>query len=146
MVTVKLGDISTSAMAAARRRGRRAGRFPVYGANGAIGYSAEHNASGPLIVLGRVGSYCGSLHYCDSDIWVTDNAMVCRAMDPERPDIGITHCRLAGSTITGPDQGSRYSTSEFCEAFRSGPPTVASAGGSPNCSARSTTKSPPTGA
>ena len=59
------------------------GRFRVYGANGAIGYAAQHNASGPLIVLGRVGSYCGSLRYCDSDVWVTDNALVCRAKDPQ---------------------------------------------------------------
>lgn len=58
------------------------GRFRVYGANGAIGYAAQHNATGPLIVLGRVGSYCGSLRYCDSDVWVTDNALVCRAKDP----------------------------------------------------------------
>ncbi|MBV8789843.1 MAG: restriction endonuclease subunit S [Mycobacterium sp.] len=56
--------------------------FRVYGANGAIGYAAEHNASGPLIVLGRVGSYCGSLRYSDTDAWVTENAMVCRAKDP----------------------------------------------------------------
>jgi Type I restriction modification DNA specificity domain len=55
------------------------GRFPVYGANGAIGYAAAHNASGPLIVVGRVGSYCGTVRYCDSDVWVTDNALVCRA-------------------------------------------------------------------
>ena len=59
------------------------GRFRVYGANGAIGYAAQHNATGPLIVLGRVGSYCGSLRYCDSDVWVTDNALVCRAKDPQ---------------------------------------------------------------
>ena len=59
-----------------------AGRFRVYGANGAIGYAAQHNATGPLIVLGRVGAYCGSLRYCDSDVWVTDNALVCRAKDP----------------------------------------------------------------
>ncbi|OBI92304.1 restriction endonuclease subunit S [Mycobacterium sp. 1245805.9] len=58
------------------------GRFRVYGANGAIGYAAQCNAAGPLIVLGRVGSYCGSLRYCDSDVWVTDNALVCRAKDP----------------------------------------------------------------
>ncbi|MCV7408888.1 restriction endonuclease subunit S [Mycobacterium florentinum] len=58
------------------------GRFPVYGANGAIGYAAQSNASGPLIVLGRVGSYCGSVRYCDSDVWVTDNALVCRAKEP----------------------------------------------------------------
>jgi len=54
------------------------GCYPVYGANGLIGYAAEHNASGPLIVVGRVGSFCGSLRYCDSDVWVTDNAMICR--------------------------------------------------------------------
>ncbi|WAJ47006.1 restriction endonuclease subunit S [Mycobacterium sp. Aquia_216] len=58
------------------------GRFPVYGANGTIGYAARPNASGPLIVLGRVGSYCGSVRYCDSDVWVTDNALVCRAKEP----------------------------------------------------------------
>jgi hypothetical protein len=58
------------------------GRFPVYGSNGAIGSAAERNASGPLIVVGRVGSYCGSLRYCDSDVWVTENALVCRAKDP----------------------------------------------------------------
>ncbi|OBF01589.1 restriction endonuclease subunit S [Mycobacterium sp. 852002-10029_SCH5224772] len=58
------------------------GRFPVYGANGAIGFAAERNAGGPLIVVGRVGSHCGSLRYCDSDVWVTENALVCRAKDP----------------------------------------------------------------
>jgi Type I restriction modification DNA specificity domain len=58
------------------------GRVPVYGANGTIGYAARPNASGPLIVLGRVGSYCGSVRYCDSDVWVTDNALVCRAKEP----------------------------------------------------------------
>lgn len=61
---------------------RARGRFPVYGANGPIGFAAEHNVSGPLIVVGRVGSYCGSVRYCDSDVWVTDNAYVCRANDP----------------------------------------------------------------
>jgi hypothetical protein len=59
------------------------GRIPVYGANGTIGYAAEHNASGPLIVLGRVGSCCGSVRYCESDVWVTDNALVCRAKNPQ---------------------------------------------------------------
>lgn len=58
------------------------GRIRVYGANGTIGYAAQHNAAGPLIVLGRVGSQCGSLRYCDSDAWVTENALVCRAKDP----------------------------------------------------------------
>ncbi len=72
-------DFSTGSSSPARAPD---GRFPVYGANGAIGYAAQPNASGPLIVLGRVGSYCGSLRYCDSDVWVTDNALVCRAKEP----------------------------------------------------------------
>ena len=58
------------------------GDIPVYGANGPIGYATQPNARGPLIVIGRVGSYCGSVHYCDSDVWVTDNAFVCRAKNP----------------------------------------------------------------
>ncbi|MCV7123086.1 restriction endonuclease subunit S [Mycobacterium lacus] len=58
------------------------GRYPVYGANGVIGYAAEHNARGPLIIIGRVGSNCGSLYYHESDAWVTDNALVCRAKFP----------------------------------------------------------------
>ncbi|KZS68993.1 restriction endonuclease subunit S [Mycobacterium kansasii] len=60
-----------------------AGRYPVYGANGAIGYTTQCNTRGPLIVIGRVGSYCGSLRYCDRDAWVTDNALICRAKRPE---------------------------------------------------------------
>lgn len=74
------------------------GRVPVYGANGAIGYAAEHNVTGPLIVLGRVGSYCGSLRYCDSDVWVTENALVCRAKDPRETRYwfyALQTCRLA---------------------------------------------------
>jgi hypothetical protein len=71
--------------------------FPVYGANGALGYAAEHNTSGPVIVLGRVGTYCGSVRYCDSDIWVTDNAFACRAKSPEETRYwyyALQTCRL----------------------------------------------------
>jgi hypothetical protein len=71
--------------------------FPVYGANGALGYATEHNASGPVIVVGRVGTYCGSLCYCDSDVWVTDNAFACRAKDPQETRYwyyALQTCRL----------------------------------------------------
>jgi hypothetical protein len=82
------------------------GRFPVYGANGAIGYAAERNATAPLIVLGRVGSQCGSLRYCDSDVWVTENALVCRAKDPRETRYwyyAMQTCRL-GDHRTGSGQ------------------------------------------
>ncbi len=73
------------------------GRYRVYGANGPIGYAAEHNATGPVIVLGRVGAQCGSLRYCDTDVWVTENALVCRAKDPRETRYwyyALQTCRL----------------------------------------------------
>ncbi|HVQ83292.1 MAG TPA: restriction endonuclease subunit S [Mycobacterium sp.] len=79
---VRLGDHLDFSNGRGSRPREANGRFPVYGANGAIGYARERNAVGPLIVVGRVGSYCGSLHYCDSDVWVTENALVCRAKNP----------------------------------------------------------------
>lgn len=96
MVTVRLGDhldFSTGS-APARVLG---GSFPVYGANGPIGHAARPNAYGPLIVLGRVGTYCGSLRYSDSDVWVTDNALVCRAKNPSETRFwfyALQTCRL----------------------------------------------------
>ena len=55
----------------------RSNRFSyrVYGSNGVIGFSEESNADPNTIVIGRVGTYCGSLHYSDSSCWVTDNAI-----------------------------------------------------------------------
>lgn len=73
------------------------GKFPIYGANGIIGYTTETNARGPLIVIGRVGSYCGSLRYCESQSWVTDNALVCCAKNPEETRYwyyALQTCRL----------------------------------------------------
>lgn len=78
-------------------RQTQGGRFRVYGANGSIGYAAAHNAAGPVIVLGRVGSQCGSVRYCDADVWVTENALVCRAKDPRETRYwyyALQTCRL----------------------------------------------------
>ncbi|GFG64306.1 type I restriction/modification system specificity determinant HsdS [Mycobacterium kubicae] len=87
-------DFRTGSSAPARAA---TGRFAVYGANGVIGYAPDCNASGPLIVLGRVGSYCGSVRYSASDVWVTDNAFVCRAEDPAQTRYwyyALQTCRL----------------------------------------------------
>lgn len=78
-------------------RRAKTGPYPVYGANGVIGYAAEPNASGPLIVIGRVGSYCGSVRFCDTDVWVTDNALICRANNPDETRFwyyALQTCRL----------------------------------------------------
>ncbi|WP_118788391.1 restriction endonuclease subunit S [Haemophilus haemolyticus] len=57
------------------------GFYPVYGANGIIGYSFEYNSDENTIIIGRVGSYCGSIHFSDKKCWVTDNAISARSMN-----------------------------------------------------------------
>jgi len=49
--------------------------YPVYGSNGIIGFADEANADSDTIVIGRVGSYCGSLYFSKQKCWVTDNAI-----------------------------------------------------------------------
>ena len=51
------------------------GRFPVFGSNGLIGKADESNSPGGSIIIGRVGSYCGSVHFSGRPCWVTDNAI-----------------------------------------------------------------------
>ncbi len=65
-MTTRLGDHLDFSQRQRLARAGPGGRYPVYGSNGAIGYAAKRNAGGPLIAVGRVGSYCGSVHYCDS--------------------------------------------------------------------------------
>jgi type I restriction enzyme S subunit len=55
--------------------------FPVYGSNGIIGFASETNAEPNTIVIGRVGSYCGSLYFSKKKCWVTDNAIRASAID-----------------------------------------------------------------
>jgi type I restriction enzyme S subunit len=58
------------------------GAFRVYGSNGPIGWTNEANTSGPSVVVGRVGSYCGSVHFSSVPVWVTDNALSCSPLTP----------------------------------------------------------------
>ena len=55
--------------------------YPVYGANGIIGFSGEANATPGTIIIGRVGSYCGSLYFSNDSCWVTDNAIRANALN-----------------------------------------------------------------
>jgi type I restriction enzyme S subunit len=51
------------------------GQYPVYGGNGINGYHSEYMFEQPVIVLGRVGAYCGAIYYSEPNCWVTDNAL-----------------------------------------------------------------------
>lgn len=49
-------------------------KYPVFGGNGIIGYSDEFNYEN-IIVIGRVGANCGSVHKYEGKCWVSDNAL-----------------------------------------------------------------------
>ena len=55
--------------------------YPVYGSNGVIGHASEANADQGSIIIGRVGSYCGSLYLSKQRSWVTDNAIRATPLD-----------------------------------------------------------------
>ena len=50
-------------------------KYPVYGGNGITGYSNEYLIDYPVIIIGRVGEYCGVVHKVMSPSWITDNAL-----------------------------------------------------------------------
>lgn len=50
------------------------GRFPVYGANGIMGYADRPTHEGFVIAFGRVGAYCGSIHWRYGGAWINNNA------------------------------------------------------------------------
>jgi type I restriction enzyme, S subunit len=51
------------------------GTYPVYGGNGINGYHDSYMFDDRKIVLGRVGVYCGVVHYSEPKAWITDNAL-----------------------------------------------------------------------
>jgi type I restriction enzyme S subunit len=55
--------------------------FPVWGGNGVMGYSDEFLTSREVLVIGRVGAYCGAVHLAPPRSWITDNALY----NPEPP-------------------------------------------------------------
>ena len=61
------------------------GKYKVFGSNGVIGFSDKTNAPKNTIVIGRVGSYCGSLYFSKNDCWVTDNAIRANAKETSDP-------------------------------------------------------------
>ncbi len=73
---------------------RSTGVIPVFGSNGCIGHSTEHNRD-DVIIVGRVGTYCGSLHYCRTLCWVTDNAMTAEMNNKEHNTYLLELLKLA---------------------------------------------------
>ncbi len=64
--------------------------IPVYGGNGVLGYSAESLLDEEVLILGRVGEYCGCAHLTAPFSWVTDNALYAKE---EKMSVNRTYVR-----------------------------------------------------
>ncbi len=75
---VSLGDIADfrNGKAISPEKYTAGGKHPVFGSNGQIARSDEVLYPEPAIVIGRVGAYCGCVHFVPRASWVTDNAIV----------------------------------------------------------------------
>ncbi|MDW9480464.1 restriction endonuclease subunit S [Sinorhizobium meliloti] len=73
--TARLGDFVTFSNGRSSPERTGSGEFAVFGSNGPIGRSGDCNAPPLTTVIGRVGSYCGSVHFSKHSSWVTDNAI-----------------------------------------------------------------------
>lgn len=69
LIKVKSGDFLPAKDMAAN------GTFPVYGGNGVNGFHDKYMFEERKVVLGRVGVYCGAVHYSEQKAWITDNAL-----------------------------------------------------------------------
>ena len=80
---VTLGDIADfrNGKAISPEKYTPAGKHPVFGSNGQIARSDEVLYPEPAIVIGRVGAYCGCVHFVPRASWVTDNAIVALPKD-----------------------------------------------------------------
>jgi len=54
------------------------GNIPVYGGNGVLSYTDCYNAEN-VVLIGRVGAYCGSVYIEEQQCWVSDNAIVAKS-------------------------------------------------------------------
>lgn len=68
------------------------GKNPVFGSNGEIARTDELLNPYPVIVIGRVGAFCGAVYRVNVPSWVTDNAIVAKPKD--RIDFKFLYYRL----------------------------------------------------
>lgn len=54
------------------------GSIPVYGGNGVLSFTDCYNAEN-VVLIGRVGAYCGSVYIEEHHCWVSDNAIVAKS-------------------------------------------------------------------
>lgn len=100
----KLGEVIS--LGNGKERPKEKGAIPVYGGNGILDYTSQHNYEGESIIIGRVGAYCGSVFYSNTPIWVSDNALV--AKPKEGHDTKFLYYYLKHIKLNGYAEGSSH--------------------------------------
>jgi len=82
--------------------------FPVYGANGTIGYFSSYNHEKPTVLITCRGATCGTINVCEPKSYVTGNAMALDEPDLGKTSLEFLECYLnvrgLNDTITGAAQ------------------------------------------
>ncbi|WP_083270811.1 restriction endonuclease subunit S [Bacillus marinisedimentorum] len=77
---VRLGDLADIYQPKTiSRKDLKESGYPVYGANGLIGYYDQYNHETWQVIITCRGSTCGTVNKTDGKAWVTGNAMVINA-------------------------------------------------------------------
>lgn len=61
-----------------KARPKKDGIIPIYGGNGVLSYTNQTNAQN-VVLIGRVGAYCGSVYLEEGECWVSDNAIFAKS-------------------------------------------------------------------
>lgn len=82
--------------------------YPVYGANGVIGFYSSFNHDVPTILVTCRGATCGTINVCEARSYVTGNAMALNNLDTAKVELDYmaTMLRMRGvnEAITGAAQ------------------------------------------
>lgn len=73
---IKLSELIT--FGNGKSRPKTNGTIPVYGGNGILSYTDQHNIEN-AVLIGRVGAYCGSVYLEQGICWVSDNAIFAKS-------------------------------------------------------------------
>jgi len=84
--TVSISSIST------------VGKYPVYGANGIIGYIDRYNHKESEVIVGCRGK-CGNVFLTDSYSWITGNSMVIRLKKGENIEKNFLYYHLSACDL-----------------------------------------------
>ena len=81
------------------------GEYPVYGANGVIGYYSEFNHEDSQLIIGCRGSV-GAVHITESKSWINGNAMVIQSKKEDISQAFLRYLFLGGIDISNSISGS----------------------------------------